>query len=275
MGRFNTRCKLFLPLAGILMFAMALVPAAYGQEDEDAAYDALIAKGKAAYNVRCALCHGKDGDGKGEMKSVTRVEKTGRTIVVTPWDFTRAVFRFRTTPTGCLPSDADLERTIRKGISASLMPAHGHIDGDEIEGIIEYIKWFSEDWDEFDPDDESCFPVAINKPEFVGSADSIARGEVLFKKNKCFECHGVDGKGDGDKAKDLKDDWGNRILPFNFTTGNMKRESTAEAVYLTLASGLDGTAMPGYNEAIKEEEKWHIASYALKLMGLIKSEDGH
>ena len=57
----------------ILLFAVGS-PA---QEDDDAAYDALIESGKKAYEVRCLLCHGSNGDGNGPVGIIRRVEKTG------------------------------------------------------------------------------------------------------------------------------------------------------------------------------------------------------
>jgi mono/diheme cytochrome c family protein len=87
---------------------------------------------------------------------------------------------------------------------------------------------------------------------------------------KCWECHGNEGKGDGSKADELKDDWGDKILPFDFTTGALKRGSSPENVYITFSTGLDGTGMPSYADSLKEDDRWHLVSYTLKLMGLVK-----
>jgi mono/diheme cytochrome c family protein len=95
-------------------------------------------------------------------------------------------------------------------------------------------------------------------------------GEKVYKDMKCWECHGNEGKGDGTKANDLKDDWGDKILPFNFTTGTLKRGSSPENVYLTFTTGLDGTGMPSYEDSLNEEDRWHLVSYTLKLMGKVK-----
>ena len=94
--------------------------------------------------------------------------------------------------------------------------------------------------------------------------------EKIYKDMKCWECHGNEGKGDGTKANDLKDDWGDKILPFNFTTGTLKRGSSPENVYLTFTTGLDGTGMPSYEDSLNEEDRWHLVSYTLKLMGKVK-----
>ena len=39
-----------------------------------------------------------------------------------PRDFTKGIFKFRTTPLGSLPTEADLMRTIRTGVSGTMMP---------------------------------------------------------------------------------------------------------------------------------------------------------
>jgi hypothetical protein len=45
------------------------------------------------------------------------------------------------------------------------------------------------------------------------SAESIKRGSELVVESKCIECHGLEGRGDGN-AFNLKDDWG-----FSIQTG--------------------------------------------------------
>jgi mono/diheme cytochrome c family protein len=112
--------------------------------------------------------------------------------------------------------------------------------------------------------------IAVKKPGWVGSADSVMKGEKVYKDMKCWECHGNEGKGDGSKADELKDDWGDKILPFDFTTGALKRGSSPENVYITFSTGLDGTGMPSYADSLKEDDRWHLVSYTLKLMGLVK-----
>ena len=142
------------------------------------------------------------------------------------------------------------------------MPAHKEIPMIEREAIREYIKTFSYRWDE----EDACESITVNMPEWVGSAQSIDKGRIIFKDMKCGECHGYEGKGDGPKSNDLKDDWGRQILPFNFATGDLKRGSSPENVYMTFTSGLDGTGMPSYEDSLNEDDRWHLVSFTLKLM---------
>ena len=242
----------------LCLFILSFAIDSPAQEDDDA----LIEAGKKAYEVRCLLCHGANGDGRGPVGIIRRAEQNGRVLEIAPRDLTLAVFRFRSTPTGCLPDDNDLMNLIDNGIPRSFMPAHKEITPDEKEAIREYIKTFSYRWEEEDP----CDPITVSKPAWVGSATSIDKGRIIYKEMKCGECHGYEGKGDGPKSNDLRDDWGKPILPFNFATGDLKRGSTSENVYITFTSGLDGTGMPSYEDSLNEEDRWHLVSYTLKLM---------
>ena len=255
---------------GILILSIAFVPLTHGGEEED--YEAQLEVGKKAYAVRCEICHGGKGDGKGLVGVIRRSELSGRVQTIYPWDFTQGVFRFRSTPSGCLPKNDDILNIISRGIPISLMPAHDHIPLEERTAILEYIKTLSDRWEdeEDENEDEFCSPVTVKIPEWIGNADSVKKGEVIYKKMKCWECHGDTGTGDGPKAKDLKDDWGRTMLPFNFTSGELKRGSTPENVYVTFTTGLDGTAMPSYADALKEDDRWHLVSYTLELMRNIK-----
>jgi hypothetical protein len=60
-----------------------------------------------------------------------------------------------------------------------------------------------------------------------------------------FTCHGIEGKGDGPSASELKDFWGRSIQPTDLTRP-LKRDSTPKAIYQILVTGLDGTPMPSY-----------------------------
>ncbi len=230
------------------------------------AYGADADMGKKVYQKYCVICHGAKGDGKGLMDVIHRNEKSGLVWSIYPRDFTVGTYKFRTTPTGCLPDDSDLMRIIREGIPRSGMPSHEDVSKMDREDVIEYLKTLSPRWEEEDP----CEMMTVKKPGWVGTADSIMSGEKVYKDMKCWECHGNEGKGDGTKANDLKDDWGDKILPFNFTTGTLKRGSSPENVYLTFTTGLDGTGMPSYEDSLNEEDRWHLVSYTLKLMGKVK-----
>ncbi|MEK9630092.1 MAG: hypothetical protein VW455_13865, partial [Nitrospinota bacterium] len=74
---------------------------------------ALLARGRNIFMHMCVFCHGEDGNGGGKA-----------TEYLYPWprDFRKGIFKFRTTPTGTLPRDEDLYRTIVEGIPGTSMP---------------------------------------------------------------------------------------------------------------------------------------------------------
>lgn len=250
----------------LLMATVAYAPAGYAEDDSA---EGNIELGKKVYEVRCLLCHGEEGNGKGPVGIIRRSEKSGRVLEIAPRDLTMGVYRFRTTPTGCLPDDKDLEDIIKNGIVRSFMPSHEQLtSAEEIEAVRDYIKTFSERFEEEEP----CETIAVAKPAWVGDASSVKKGEKIFTDMKCGECHGYTGQGDGPKSNELKDDWGQPILPFNFATGDLKRGSSPENVYITFTSGLDGTGMPSYEDSLNEEDRWHLVSFTLKLMGRLNGE---
>ncbi len=252
----------------LLLCLLILLPAGMSlAELSDEEYEAMLDEGKKIYEVRCLLCHGEKGDGNGLTGVIRRAEKNGRVLEIYPRDLTMGVFRFRTTSTGCLPDDKDLLDIISNGVLRSFMPPHEkEFSLKEKEAVKEYIKTFSFRFEEEDP----CDPIAVEKPLWIGSADSVEKGKKIYKDMKCGECHGYQGEGDGPKSNDLKDDWGKQILPFNFATGDLKRGSSAENVYITFTTGLDGTGMPSYEDSLNEDDRWHLVSYTLKLMKKVK-----
>ncbi|MBI4687635.1 MAG: c-type cytochrome [Nitrospirae bacterium] len=222
--------------------------------------------GKKVYDKHCVICHGPKGDGKGLVGIVHRFQKRGAVQSIYPRDFTTGVFRFRTTSTGCLPIDDDLLRVITNGIPRAYMPSHEDVPLEERKAVTQYIKTFSKRWKEEEP----CKAVAIKRPTWVGTAASIEKGKKLYKDMKCWECHGEQGKGDGPKSDQLKDDWGDMILPFDFTTGATKMGFAPENIYTAYTTGLDGAGMPSFEDSLKEDERWHLVSYTLVLMGRAK-----
>ncbi len=221
------------------------------------------ANGEEIYKINCAVCHGVKGDSKGEVCYNTNVEKSGKEITTYSRDFTLGVFKFRTTATGCLPDENDLKRIISTGIPKSFMPSFNDISPEEKMALIEYVESFSERWEEEDP----CDVITTYMPNWVGKSYSVEKGKKIYQDMKCWECHGDKGDGAGPKADKLKDDWGHKMVPFDFTSGALKRGTAPEDIYITFTTGLDGTGMPSYEDTLGEDDRWHLVSYTLKLMG--------
>lgn len=229
-----------------------------------AAQDAELAKaGKEVYDERCVICHGPKGDGMGLMGVIHRAQKNGIVVYTYPRDFTAGMFKFRSTSSGDLPTDEDLIRTVTNGIPRSGMPSHNDLSLEQRKAAVEYIKTFSGRWAEQEPRESI---VTGKKPDYVATQASRDRGAKLFQEVGCFECHGKTGRGDGPSSPDLKDNWGDKILPFDFTSGALKGGTGAENIYRTFVTGLDGTPMPSYEDSLTEQNRWDIVSFCLELM---------
>lgn len=93
-----------------------------------------LARGTELYTTRCAMCHGADGDGRGSV---------ARFLDPRPRDFTRAVYKLRTTASGTLPTDADLFRTITRGVPGTAMLGWGGLPAADRWELVHYIKSLS------------------------------------------------------------------------------------------------------------------------------------
>src|SRR5207247_11237098 len=95
-------------------------------------------------------------------------------------------------------------------------------------------------------------PIYIPAPP-KPSVDLVRRGKRVGKNAKCGECHGQEGKGDGEKAAGLKDDFGFPTPPADLTTGQFKSGPDVKDIYRTMSTGLSGTPMPSYSDSVSEE----------------------
>ncbi|VAX19492.1 hypothetical protein MNBD_NITROSPINAE03-1885 [hydrothermal vent metagenome] len=202
--------------------------------------EASLKVGRTIYQARCAVCHGVKGDGKGPRAGDMKIK---------PRDFTEAKYKFRSTPAGALPTDADLFKTISRGLHGTAMVPWLGLNNSQKWLVIYYIKTFS---DYFEDGEKA---EVITPPEPVKSSDEYVKlGAKVYDKAKCHECHGKEGYGDGMKADKLKDDWLRPIKPMNFRKRILKRGLEINEIYLTIATGLNGTPMASYASFLTEDE---------------------
>jgi len=247
------------------VFAVLCVTLLLGRPSVVRAQDpALLEEGAAVYKKRCVICHGDKGDGKGLMGIIHRAQQNGLVVSIYPRDFTAGIYKFRSTPSGSLPTDDDLMRIITDGIPRAGMPSHVDVPLKERKAVVEFIKTFSKRWQE---DAGARTPIGIGKPPAgVGSSASAERGRKVYEEMQCAKCHGDGGRGDGPSSDTLQDSWGDKILAFDFTSGPLKGGSTPDQIYRTFTTGLDGTPMPSYQESLTPEQSWDLVSYCLELM---------
>jgi DMSO reductase family type II enzyme heme b subunit len=213
----------------------------------------LLEMGKKVYSERCLICHGEKGNGEGEMAHL---------LYPRPRDFTLAVFKIRSTPTGSLPLDEDIFKTISEGMAGTAMvPFKDDMSDKERWAVIYFIKTFAERWKEEKPEK----PVSIGKP-LPKTQELMTIGKKKYEDLKCWECHGEKGKGDGPKSDKLKDDAEMPIFPYDFTlSGRMKGGYKVNEIVRTYLTGMDGTPMPAYEVDIPNKERWALAYYTESL----------
>jgi cytochrome c oxidase cbb3-type subunit I/II len=220
--------------------------------------EAKAARGKTAYQRYCFSCHGENGDGRGYSAPF---------LDPRPRDFTRAVFKCRSTPSGTLPVDDDLLRTLREGLYHTNMPSWAVLEDPLLGDMIEYIKTFSPRWKEEGPGD----PIAY-APEPAADESSRKKGQAVWNAQACFNCHGQTGKGDGAAVPTLFDDWGFHLTPFDFTASKHRKCGiTDKDLYRTFLTGMNGSPMPSFADTVSPEDAWHLVHF-LKTLQVQQTE---
>ncbi len=212
--------------------------------------------GAGDYRRYCVVCHGEIGDGNGE--SAQWYDPTNNPAIgFRPRDFTLAVFKCRSTPTGTLPIDEDLFNTIARGMNRSAMPPWNTFTKQERADLVAWIKHFSPRWQTEKPGAPIQIPA---EPEVT--ADRVKAGQDVFGRVQCWKCHGVEGRGNGPSASTLQDDLGHTIAPYNFTeAAPPKCGGTDQDIYRIFMTGLDGTPMPSFSDNIKPDEACDLVFY--------------
>jgi DMSO reductase family type II enzyme heme b subunit len=230
---------------------VAMATVALAQEQRGAASPQDLEAGKQVYTRKCAQCHGDDGKGVGPAAAV---------VFPKPRDFTRGVYKIRTTPSGSVPTDEDLFRAITNGLPGTSMPAWSVLPERERRQVAQYLKAFSEKFNEPAPT-----PITI-PAEVPSNAESIARGKDLYRDVECWQCHGEEGRGDGPSLPDLKDDWDHPIWPANLTKcWTFRGGSSRHDIYRAFMTGLSGTPMPSFADIFEPQQAWDLTNYVHSL----------
>jgi DMSO reductase family type II enzyme heme b subunit len=230
--------------------AVALATAALAQQRvETSAQD--IEAGKLVYSGKCAQCHGDDGKGLGPA---------AERVFPKPRDFTRGIYKIRTTPSGTVPTDDDLLRSVTNGLPGTSMPGWSVLPERDRRQVVQYIKSFSEKFQEGAPT-PITFPA-----EVPSSAESLARGQELYRDAECWQCHGDEGRGNGPSLPDLKDDWEHPIWPADLTQcWDFRGGSTRHDIFRAFMTGLSGTPMPSYADIFEPQQAWDLTNYVYSL----------
>lgn len=259
----------------------------------------VLNRGRSAFRVMCASCHGANGNGAGA---------SARGLVPPPRNFAALdqslQFKFKSVPSGDLPTDDDLVRTVRNGLHGTAM-LQWDVSETRLREIIQYIKTFSNRWKtegpgkpiEITPD-----PVAAGKMT-KEAAIEIGRKNFHSKSGpNCASCHPTYLTQDEYNAflksenkppealrenaswsvPKMSDAYGVMITPPDFTWHDMRsitkvdrfaakdvqdkqREARLKDLYRAIGTGIGGTAMPTWKGVISEDQLWGLAHYVESL----------
>ncbi|PHX90393.1 MAG: hypothetical protein CK534_05345 [Nitrospirae bacterium] len=232
----------------------------------------MIEAGKRVYFTKCVWCHGVDGAGDGP--SADRLWPR-------PRNFNQGTFKIRRTASGELPlfdakkptpGQNDLFETLTHGLPGSAMPSwEGILTEEQRLQVLSFVTTqLVKDRKFTDKQSEAQTVLQLDdlKP-IPATEESITKGAELVKEKKCVECHGTEGRGDGN-AFNLKDDWGFSIQPANWHKcwnfrGSRQDPYNVKNIFRTFSTGVNGTPMPSFADNSTVEERWHIANFVNSL----------
>ena len=243
--RVNRKGSLLTGLLGLFIASGIAAALAFAQGDPKgiSAASEDIETGRKLYEEKCAYCHGFEGRGDGVAAPLQYPR---------PRDFTRGLYKIRSTFSGELPTDGDLFRVITKGMPESPMPGWDNLGEQERWQLVHYLKTFSRRFARAEKRGRSPRSITV-EGKVPYSEESVAEGRQLYKTLECGKCHGQEGRGDGPSAPTLKDDWGFPIRATDLTRSWTFRGGDArEDIHRTFITGLAGTPMPSFAESFEE-----------------------
>ena len=203
------------------------------------------------YQRLCLPCHGANGDGRGPAAPWLFPE---------PRSFQRGLYKWRSTPSGQLPTDADLVRTIREGASGTSMPAFAALSAADLVTLTRDVQRLTPRYFKT----QAPPPVTLPPPP-QETPELVARGRELVVKLGCPSCHGPELRGDGTAAP-AKDARGRSLAPYDLRALPPRGGSDLRSLALHLDTGLDGTTMPSFR-ASSPQDLYAVAAYLRSLDG--------
>lgn len=252
-------------------------------EKDAAAVD--LARGQAVYQERCVQCHGVSGDGAGPA---------AKYMYPKPRDYRRGLFKFISASYGHRPVREDLVRTVRQGIRGTSMPGFSLIHESDLQAVVDYVVMLSRRgeleeqlidlaetegtvepelvqddlvttvlrrWN--DAEENEVLPLK-SAPKFTMA--HVERGKQAFLTKGCSKCHGEDGRGQtlDNRGSDV---WGHPTRAADLTSGMLHGGTRPLDIYRRIYSGINGTPMPSFANALRDEPDtiWDLVAYVLSV----------
>ncbi len=250
------RFQLLVLLMG-MMIGFISCPTPSSASEPQADLSDSFARGQQLYQRACLLCHGKAGAGDGPDAFYLGAYSAPR-----PRAFTEGEYKFRSTPSGELPTDNDLYKTITNGIPGYMPPFNSFAESDRWD-IVAYIKQFSP----FFQETANRTPIALPPGPLPPTRESINRGHELYTLLDCAKCHsplamtpnGLYEQGELRDRRELD------ILPPDLSKpASFKNGHRSQDIAQSILTGLDGTPMASFRETLpRPEDIWHLVNYIL------------
>jgi cytochrome c oxidase cbb3-type subunit 3 len=214
---------------------------------------ATLQRGQEAFLTYCAMCHGDQGGGDGEVAATLRA-RSG--IVVARLNDPETMRRL---------SEADIRRVITLGGGhtgrSNLMPAWGEKLGPRIiADLAAYVTTLA--------DSAPAIPRSTLAHYLEAPPGVPAEGRALFVHN-CAACHGPYGKGDGpfgDRLWELK-----HIRPRNLTDSTYLATRTDEQLFAVISLGgghfRKAVYMPAWSPSLTPGQIKSIVAYVREISG--------
>ncbi len=135
---------------------------------------------------------------------------------------------------------------------------HGRMAREAVDRLIPAIR------DMVDPADFTALADAVTasvaegwdaiRIRFADSRPSVRRGAVMYRIH-CAECHGTEGRGDGDEGVELDPP------PADLTAPERALEASLRRDFEVMSFGVPATAMESWTDRLDLQERWNVVVY--------------
>ena len=119
----------------------------------------------------------------------------------------------------------------------------------------------------------TCFTLLIAPSSSFADPGSVVNGKAVFME-RCFQCHGIKGEGDGPASTYLP------RKPRDFTLGIFKLKTSSpqshivrdEDLFQSITRGLAPSGMPPWKNILSAQERWDLVAYIKSLSDIFDDE---